>query len=69
LDEKIARQTLALIEQPELYKIGRVRGMREMVLTAYYVLVYRVNKRKNRVEIVRIVGARQDYPRTAKWMH
>ena len=43
--------------------------MREMVLTAYYVLVYRVNKRKNRVEIVRIVGERQDYPRTAKWMH
>ncbi|WP_408151210.1 type II toxin-antitoxin system RelE/ParE family toxin [Caballeronia glebae] len=53
-------------EHPELYRIGRVRGTREMVLASNYVLVYRILKRKAIIEIVRIVGARQNYGRRAK---
>jgi addiction module RelE/StbE family toxin len=63
LDDRIERQTDALVERPELYKAGRVKGTREMVLTSHYVLVYRVIKQAGVIEIVRIIGARQDYPR------
>ncbi|MDB5782202.1 type II toxin-antitoxin system RelE/ParE family toxin [Caballeronia mineralivorans] len=63
LDDKIARQTDALPEHPELYKPGRVRGTREMVLTSNYVLVYRIKKQAGVIEIVRIIGARQRYPK------
>lgn len=63
LDDRIERQTDALIERPELYKVGRVKGTREMVLTSHYVLVYRVRKQAGVIEILRIIGARQDYPR------
>ncbi|MGF6483060.1 hypothetical protein QFZ91_005287 [Paraburkholderia sp. JPY419] len=35
----------------------------EMVLGPNYILVYRVLKRAGIIEIVRIVGARQDYPK------
>jgi toxin ParE1/3/4 len=63
LDDKIARLTDALPEHPELYKPGRVRGTREMILTASYVLVYRIQKRAGVIEIIRIIGARQNYPK------
>ena len=66
LDDKIDRQVSALIDQPELYKIGRVKGTREMVLTSHYILVYRIKKRAGVIEIIRIIGTRQDYPRTPK---
>ena len=63
LDDKIARLTDALSEHPHLYKPGRVRGTREIVLTPNYVLVYRIQKKADIIEIVRIIGARQNYPK------
>jgi toxin ParE1/3/4 len=66
LDDEIEKKTDALPEHPELYRIGRVRGTREMVLAPNYVLVYRILKPKATIEIVRIVGARQNYGWRAK---
>ena len=66
LDDEIEKKTDALPEHPELYRVGRVRGTREMVLAPNHVLVYRILKRKAIIEIVRIVGARQRYGRRAK---
>jgi mRNA-degrading endonuclease RelE of RelBE toxin-antitoxin system len=34
-----------------------------MVLTSNYVLVYRIKKQAGVIEIVRIIGARQRYPK------
>ncbi|OTP72177.1 type II toxin-antitoxin system RelE/ParE family toxin [Caballeronia sordidicola] len=62
LDDKIERLTGALPERPELYKPGRVRGTREIILTPNYVLVYQLKKKAGIIEIIRIVGARQNYP-------
>ncbi|MEX3816572.1 type II toxin-antitoxin system RelE/ParE family toxin [Paraburkholderia sp. BR13439] len=61
LDDEIERKTDVLPEHPELYRAGRVRGTREMVLGPNYILVYRVLKQAGIIEIVQIVGARQDY--------
>ncbi|MEZ2354616.1 type II toxin-antitoxin system RelE/ParE family toxin [Caballeronia sp. RCC_10] len=66
LDDEIDAKTDALPEHPELYRIGRIRGTREMVLAPNYILVYRIIKRKAIIEIVRIVGARQNYKSRAK---
>ncbi|SAL87026.1 translation repressor RelE [Caballeronia terrestris] len=66
LDDEIEKRTDALPDHPELYRIGRVRGTREIVLAPNYVLVYRILKRKAVIEIVRIVGARQNYGRRVK---
>jgi toxin ParE1/3/4 len=53
------------------YKPGRVSGTREMVLTPNYVLVYRIREKAGAdaqgiIEIVRIIGARQQYPRAKR---
>ncbi|GJH30915.1 type II toxin-antitoxin system RelE/ParE family toxin [Caballeronia novacaledonica] len=66
LDDEIEAKTDALPEHPELYRIGRIRGTREMVLAPNYILVYRIIKRKAIIEIVRIVGARQGYKSQAR---
>lgn len=63
LDDQIERKTEALPQHPELYRAGRVHGTREMVLGSNYVLVYQVLKKDGVIEIVRIVGARQHYPK------
>jgi addiction module RelE/StbE family toxin len=65
-DDEIEAKTDALPEHPELYRIGRMRGTREMVLAPNYILVYRILKRKAVIEIVRIVGARQSFKSRAK---
>jgi toxin ParE1/3/4 len=44
-----------------LYGIGRVRRMREMVPTPNVILVYRIRPRLKIIEMVRIIGARQNY--------
>ena len=63
LDDRIAQQTDALARHAQLYRVGRMRGTREMVLTPNYVLVYRIKKQIGVIEIVSIIGARQDYPK------
>jgi toxin ParE1/3/4 len=71
LDDQIAAKTDALPQRPKLYKPGRVSGTREMVLTPNYVLVYRIREKAGAdaqgiIEIVRIIGARQQYPRAKR---
>jgi addiction module RelE/StbE family toxin len=57
-----AIETLAerLPEHPFLYRPGRVPGTREAVVHPNYILIYRVTD--ERVEIVNLVHARQEYP-------
>jgi plasmid stabilization system protein ParE len=63
LDDKIAQLTDVLAQHPELYKPGRVRGTREMVSMSNYVLVCPIHKRAGVIELVRIIGARQNDPK------
>ena len=49
----------ALPQHPYLYRFGRVLGTREIVVHPNYLVVYRVT---NRIEIVTVLHARQEYP-------
>jgi toxin ParE1/3/4 len=46
--------------RPRLYKAGRVKGTREIVVRPNYVLVYRVIG--NVVEVLRVLHAAQQWP-------
>jgi toxin ParE1/3/4 len=52
--------TERLPEHPFLYRKGRVDGTREAVVHPNYIVIYRVGADK--VEIVNVVHARQQYP-------
>ena len=46
--------------RPKLYKPGRVRGTREIVVRPNYVMVYRVTG--TLVEVLRVLHAAQEWP-------
>lgn len=64
LDEEIEAKTDALVSHPKLYKPGRVKGTREMVIRPNYVVVYR--EMPTEVTILRVLHAAQQWPRSAR---
>ncbi|MBH3409900.1 MULTISPECIES: type II toxin-antitoxin system RelE/ParE family toxin [Pseudomonas] len=54
--DKARRASLA----PTLYKAGRCPGTREIVVRSNYVMIYRIMD--DRIEIIRILHARQQWP-------
>ena len=51
-----------LCEHPELFRPGRKRGTREMVVHPNYIVIYRVIKKHEVVEILRVKHAAQQWP-------
>lgn len=60
LADLILEKAEQLRERPELYRPGRVRGTREMVVHPHYIVIYRV--RKETVEILRVKHSAQRWP-------
>jgi len=49
----------ALAQFPYMHRLGRVPGTREAIVTANYMLVYRVT---DRVDILEVLHTRREYP-------
>ena len=60
LDEAIEAKTNALVDHPKLYKPGRMKCTREMVIRPNYVVVYRENKTD--ITILRVLHAARQWP-------
>ncbi len=58
--ELIETSVLPAAEHPYLYRPGRVPGTREIIAHPNYIVVYRVTA--DRIEVVSVVHARQEYP-------
>ena len=60
LDEMFESKGEIARKRPTLYRKGRVLGTREIVAAANYVIVYAI--KKDRVEVLRVMHARQQWP-------
>ena len=60
LDEEIDAKVEQLVQRPELYRVGRKRGTREMVVRPNYLVIYRVQG--DVVEILRVKHAAEQWP-------
>lgn len=60
LSAEIQGKTARLEANPKLYRAGRVRGTRECVVTADYLMVYRLTA--DAVQILRVLHTRQQWP-------
>lgn len=60
LDELFEQKADQLIAHPELYRAGRKRGTREMVVHPHYIVIYRVQGET--VEILRVKHTAQQWP-------
>lgn len=60
LDTLFEQKSEVLIEQPKLFKAGRVKGTREAVVHENYILVYQVSIHV--VTILRVLHTSQAWP-------
>jgi len=60
LKDEIEAKAGALPTHPKLYKPGRIKGTREMVVRPNYVVVYREDRKA--VTILRVLHAAQQWP-------
>jgi addiction module RelE/StbE family toxin len=60
LDEEFEAKAEIARQRPTLYKAGRVKGTRELVVRPNHVMVYRVLP--DAVEVVRVLHATQQWP-------
>ena len=60
LGDAIDRQVAELPQRPRLYRMGRVKGTREMVVHPKYIVVYRIVSRE--IEILRVLHSAQQWP-------
>jgi toxin ParE1/3/4 len=67
--EAIRNQVTLLSEYPEIGRIGRVKGTRELVITATpYIVAYRV--KMDRIEVLRVLhGSRKWNKRFPKYLY
>jgi len=64
LDEEFEAKAEIARQRPTLYKAGRVKGTRELVVRPTYVMVYRVLP--DAVEFLRVLHAAQQWPAQKK---
>lgn len=64
-DEEIEQQASLLVEQPEMGRVGRVKGTRELVIThTPFIAIYRI--KDERIEILRFLHGAQKWPKGSK---
>lgn len=64
LDMQFEEKAEIARQRPTLYKTGRVKGTRELVVRPSYVMVYRVLP--DAVEVLRVLHAAQQWPQSKK---
>ncbi|WP_256376542.1 type II toxin-antitoxin system RelE/ParE family toxin [Xenorhabdus sp. KK7.4] len=62
LDDEFEASAERACLQPEMYKPGRVKGTREIVVRPHYILVYRV--KRDILMVLRVLHAAQQWPTT-----
>lgn len=63
MDSEIEQQANRLQDHPDMGRIGRVKGTRELVIQrTLFLLVYRVRVRASRVEVLRVLHGAQQWP-------
>lgn len=60
LGDAIDRRVAELPKYPKLYRVGRVKGTREMVVHPNYIVVYRIVR--SAIEILRVLHSAQQWP-------
>lgn len=62
LDDDFEAKAEQARARPTLYRMGRVKGTREIVVRPNYVMVYRVEDKGDTVTVLRVLHAAQKWP-------
>lgn len=64
LDDEFEAKAEQARQRPTLYRAGRMRGTREIVVRANYVLVYRIEDDGETLAVLRVLHAAQQWPKS-----
>lgn len=62
LDDEFEARAEQARQRPTMYRIGRVRGTREIVVRPNYVMVYRIEDDGDTLAVLRVKHAAQQWP-------
>lgn len=62
LADEIEHKAAQLPKHSKLYKPGRMKGTREIVVRPNYVMVYRIDENAGVIRILRVLHAAQQWP-------
>lgn len=62
LDDDFEAKAEQARQRPTLYRAGRVKGTREIVVRPNYVMVYRIEDEGGTVAVLRVLHAAQRWP-------
>ena len=62
LDDEFEAKAEQARQRPTLYRTGRVKGTREIVVRPNYVMVYRMEDEGDTLAVLRVLHAAQQYP-------
>lgn len=62
LDDEFETKAELAAQRPQLYRAGRVRGTREIVVRPNYVMVYRIEDEGSTLAVLRVLHATQQWP-------
>jgi addiction module RelE/StbE family toxin len=62
LDDEVEAKAEQARQRPTLYRTGRVKGTREIVVRPNYVMVYRIEDEGDTLAVLRILHAAQQWP-------
>ena len=62
LDTEFGQKVAALAQHPALYRPGRIKGTREMVVRSNYVVVYRYQVKLKSIDVLRVLHVAQQWP-------
>jgi addiction module RelE/StbE family toxin len=62
LDDEFEAKSEIARQRPTLYRVGRVKGIREIVVRPNYVMVYRIEGDGNTVAVLRVLHATRQWP-------
>ena len=65
LDAEFEARAEIARQRPKLYKAGRLRGTREIVVQPNYVMVYRIEDEGSTVAMLRVLHAARQWPPAA----
>lgn len=62
LDDEFEAKAETARQRPTLYRVGRLRGTREIVVRPNYIMVYRIEDEGSTVAVLRVLHASQQWP-------
>lgn len=63
LDDEFEAKAEQARQHPTLFKVGRVKGTREIVVRPNYIMIYRIDQDRDVVSILRVLHAAQLWPK------